>query len=58
MAIELASTLRRVHSLCARRVIAGIYTVLSMTELRTDVERFALLRLIPTSREVTGKSPR
>ncbi|WP_270484843.1 hypothetical protein [Gordonia jacobaea] len=44
--------LRRIHSLWERRVIAGVYTVLSLDELRADIERFALLRRIPTRRQV------
>lgn len=44
--------LRRIHTLWERRMVAGVYTVVSINELRGDVGRFSQLRRIP--RRVIG----
>ncbi|OBA43988.1 hypothetical protein [Gordonia sp. 852002-51296_SCH5728562-b] len=46
--------LRRVHQLWERRMIAGVYTALSMDEFRSDAARFTVLRRIPSERRTIG----
>lgn len=50
--------LRRVHQLWEKRMIAGIYTALSMDEFRSDAARFAQLRRIPSERRLIGSPSR